>query len=63
MKLLGKKVAAAFTAKHKEDPWLNAKARMKLVEAGEKAKKTLSPAGVTEAVINCECLYLDLGQL
>jgi hypothetical protein len=34
--------------------------RLKLAEAAEKAKKTLSPAGVTEAAVNIECLMDEL---
>ena len=33
--------------------------RLKLDAAAEKAKKTLSPAGVTEASISVECLMDD----
>jgi heat shock protein 4 len=58
--LIAKKIAAAFKAKHGDDPWENPKARLKLLDAAEKAKKTLSPAGVTEARISIECLYNDL---
>jgi len=58
--VIAKKISAAFQAKHKDDPWSNAKARMKLLVAAEKAKKTLSPTGVTEARINCECLMNDI---
>jgi heat shock 70kDa protein 4 len=58
--LIARKIAAAFQAKHNADPWSNAKARMKLIDAAEKAKKTLSPAGVTEARISIECLMNDL---
>lgn len=38
----------------------NAKVMLKLGVAAEKAKKTLSPAGVKEARINLECLMDDL---
>lgn len=58
--LIAKKIAAAFQAKHNDDPWNNPKARMKLMDAAEKAKKTLSPTGVTEARISIECLMNDL---
>lgn len=37
----------------------NPKAWLKLMEAAEKAKKTLSPAGVMEARVNVECLMDD----
>jgi heat shock protein 4 len=58
--VIAKKIAEAFKAKHNDDPWENPKARMKLLVAAEKAKKTLSPAGVTEARISCECLMNDI---
>ena len=58
--LIGRRIADAFAAKHKEDPWSNTKARMKLLTAAERCKKTLSPPGVTEARINCECLMNDI---
>merc|ERR1740138_602665 len=50
--VIGKKIAEAFQAKHKDDPWANTKARMKLLVSAEKCKKTLSPPGVTEANMN-----------
>jgi len=59
-KVIARKIAEAFEAKHKADPWANNKARMKLFTAAEKAKKTLSPTGVTEARISCECLMNDI---
>ena len=46
--VIGKKIAEAIQAKHKDDPWANTKARMKLLDTAEKAKKTLSPHGVGE---------------
>merc|ERR1740138_1466312 len=58
--VIGKKIAEAFQAKHKDDPWANTKARMKLLVSAEKCKKTLSPPGVTEANVNCECLLNDI---
>jgi heat shock protein 4 len=48
-----------FEAKTKIDVRKNPKALLKLQAAAEKAKKTLSPAGVGEAVINVECLAED----
>lgn len=57
--VIAKKVAEAFKAKHKMDPWAADKPRIKLLAAGEKAKKTLSPVGVTEARIGVECLMED----
>jgi heat shock protein 4 len=53
-------IAGEFKAKHKCDPMENPKARMKLLDTAEKAKKTLSPHGVGEANIYCECLMNDL---
>lgn len=58
--VIGKKIAEAFAEKHKDDPWGNTKARMKLLVASEKCKKTLSPPGVSEAHVNCECLMNDI---
>ena len=53
-------IAAEFRAKHKCDPMSSPKPRMKLLDAAEKAKKTLSPHGVAEANIYLECLMNDL---
>ena len=58
--IIARKIGAAFQAKHKADPWSEPKARMKLFAAAEKAKKTLSPSGVTEARISVECLMNDI---
>ncbi|CAB1106414.1 HSP70 [Ectocarpus sp. CCAP 1310/34] len=52
--------ADEFKAKTGKDPRTNPKALLKLLEAGEKAKKQLSPMGVTDAPINIECLWEDL---
>ncbi len=52
-------MAEQFQAKHKQDPRSNAKALLKLQAAAEKAKKTLSPAGVSEASISVECVLED----
>jgi len=50
--------AEGFTGKYKNatDPRKKPKALLKLLSAAEKAKKTMSPAGVKEARINIECL-------
>lgn len=53
-------IAGEFRAKHKCDPMSQPKPRMKLLDAAEKAKKTLSPHGVAEATIYLECLMNDL---
>lgn len=59
--IIAKWIAEQFTAKYKgQDPWAEVKPRMKLLDAAEKAKKTLSPHGVAEASIFCECLMNDL---
>jgi len=58
--LIAKYIADEFKAKHGLDAWENPKAKMKLMAAAEKAKKTLSPKGVTEAPISVECLMEDL---
>eukprot|EP00752_Nemacystus_decipiens_P011694 g10378.t1 len=52
--------ADEFQAKTGNDPRTKPKALLKLLEAGEKAKKQLSPVGVTDAPINIECLWEDL---
>lgn len=52
-------MAEEFMKKHKKDPRTNAKSKLKLDAAAEKAKKTLSPAGVTEAAISVECVMDD----
>eukprot|EP00970_Alexandrium_tamarense_P011244 scaffold2428_cov168-Alexandrium_tamarense.AAC.3 len=56
-------IAAKFEEKYKGKlsckPLDNAKVMLKLYAAAEKAKKTLSPAGVKEARINLECLMDD----
>ncbi|KAJ1446306.1 heat shock protein 70 family [Pelagophyceae sp. CCMP2097] len=49
-----------FKKKHGCEPIKDPKAFMKLLDAAEKAKKTLSPKGVAEARIFCECLLNDL---
>lgn len=57
-------VATKFEEKYKGklsgSPRDNPKVMLKLAVAAEKAKKTLSPAGVKEARINLECLMDDL---
>lgn len=54
-------VAAEFKAKYpsEDDPLASPKSTMKLLDACEKAKKTLSPHGVTEANLYIECLVND----
>lgn len=53
-------LAEQFEKKTKINVRGSAKAMLKLIAAAEKAKKTLSPAGVTEAQISVECLAEDL---
>jgi len=53
-------LAEVFETKHKINVRNNAKAMLKLQVAGEKAKKLLSPHGVTEAPANVECLAEDI---
>lgn len=48
-----------FKGKLSGSPKGNAKVMLKLTAAAEKAKKTLSPAGVKEARINLECIMDD----
>lgn len=50
----------AFQTKTKIDVKENKKAIFKLQVAAEKAKKFISPAGVTEAPVNVECLAEDM---
>jgi heat shock 70kDa protein 4 len=52
-------LAETFEKQSKIDVRKNAKALRKLQAAAEKAKKTLSPAGVTQANISVECLADD----
>jgi molecular chaperone DnaK (HSP70) len=49
-----------FLRKTKIDIRGNFKAYLKLAAAAEKAKKTLSPLGVSEAAISVECLANDM---
>lgn len=59
-------VAKTFQSKHGIDPLLQPKSRMKLLTACEKAKKNLSPYGVTATFVNIEYLANELdynGQL
>ncbi len=49
-----------FEKKTKIDVRKNKKALLKLALAAEKAKKTLSPNGVSEAPVNVECLAEDM---
>lgn len=53
-------LAETFEKKTKINVRNNKKAILKLQAAAEKAKKTLSPAGVNEANISVECLAEDL---
>jgi len=57
-------LAGEFEAKYKNKlsgkPMERPKTMNKLMAAAEKAKKTLSPAGVREARVNLECLMDDL---
>jgi len=57
-------IATKFEEKYKGklsgSPKNNVKVMLKLTAAAEKAKKTLSPAGVKEARINLECIMDDL---
>ncbi|EWM30307.1 heat shock protein 70 [Nannochloropsis gaditana] len=52
-------MAEQFVSKYKQDPREHPKALLKLQAAAEKAKKTLSPAGVSEASISVECVLED----
>jgi len=57
---IAKWLGSEFAAKYKcEDPFNAPKSWMKLMQAAEKAKKSLSPAGVGEASIFIECLADD----
>lgn len=49
-----------FQRRTKIDVRGNFKAYLKLAAAAEKAKKTLSPLGVSEAAISVECLANDI---
>jgi len=57
--VLLKTAAAEFKAKTKLDVYENPKAMIKLIDAVEKAKKGLSPNGVTENRMSVECLMED----
>mmetsp|Transcript_24643 Transcript_24643/g.31412 ORF Transcript_24643/g.31412 Transcript_24643/m.31412 type:complete len:832 (+) Transcript_24643:88-2583(+) len=63
-KVIAEWIAEAFETKYKGKlsgkPMDRPKAAIKILSAAEKAKKTLSPAGVKEARINLECLMDDL---
>lgn len=43
-----------------QDARTKPKAMLKLLDAAEKAKKQLSPVGVTDAPMNIECLWEDV---
>jgi len=53
-------MAESFEKKTKINVRKNVRAMLKLQAAAEKAKKTLSPAGVSEANISVECLAEDI---
>lgn len=57
--VIAKDVAKKFAEKYKTDPLAHPKSRIKLLSACEKAKKNLSPYGVTATHINIECLADD----
>lgn len=57
---IAKYVAAEFKKKYGDDPLSSPKPKMKLLDACEKAKKTLSPHGVGEANLYIECLMNDI---
>ncbi|KAG7338373.1 molecular chaperone DnaK [Nitzschia inconspicua] len=57
---LADKFSEKFKNKLSGDPKTKPKVMLKLLDAAEKAKKTLSPQGVKEASINLECLMDDL---
>ncbi|KAE8887023.1 Heat shock protein 14 [Phytophthora fragariae] len=52
-------VAAKFAEKYKTNPLENPKSLIKLLSACEKAKKNLSPYGVSATHLNIECLADD----
>lgn len=56
---LARDAAKNFAEKYKVDPLADPKARIKLLSACEKAKKNLSPQGVTATHLNIECLAND----
>jgi heat shock protein 4 len=57
---LADKFVEKFSKKLSSTPQQKPKVMLKLLDAAEKAKKTLSPQGVKEASINLECLMEDL---
>ncbi|KAG7385490.1 Heat shock 70 kDa protein 4L [Phytophthora pseudosyringae] len=57
--VIAEDAAAKFAAKYKTNPLENPKSRIKLLSACEKAKKNLSPYGVTATHLNIECLADD----
>ncbi|KAF4316098.1 hypothetical protein BBO99_00005376 [Phytophthora kernoviae] len=57
--VIAQDVAKKFAEKYKTDPLAHPKSRLKLLSACEKAKKNLSPYGVTATHINIECLADD----
>ncbi|EQC39058.1 hypothetical protein SDRG_03266 [Saprolegnia diclina VS20] len=57
---LAKDVSEKFVAKYKKDPLADAKSRIKLLGACEKAKKNLSPQGVNSTTLAVECLVDEI---
>ncbi|CAI5742945.1 unnamed protein product [Peronospora destructor] len=57
--VIAKDAAAKFAEKYKTNPLDNPKSRIKLLSACEKAKKNLSPYGVSATHLNIECLADD----
>merc|ERR1711968_416111 len=53
-------LAGVFETKYKKNIRSDKKAMLKLQVAAEKAKKLLSPTGVTESPVNVECLSDDI---
>lgn len=57
--VIAKDAAAKFAEKYKTNPLENPKSHIKLLSACEKAKKNLSPYGVSATHLNIECLADD----
>ncbi|OQS03940.1 heat shock protein belonging to the HSP70 family [Thraustotheca clavata] len=58
--VIAKDVAEKFQAKYKKNPLADAKSRIKLLGACEKAKKNLSPQGVNSTTLAVECLVDEI---
>jgi len=58
--LLAEHLNAQFMEKHKIDLRKYPKSWIKLLQAAEKAKKTMSPVGVNKARVSLECIYKEL---